>query len=187
VSVREQQVTAEQGVERVRSALGQKIEGLEVRFGHLDASCSTDNLRDVLTTLRDEPGLRFEYFTFLSAVDRSEYGGPDDPEKHGGLELLVHLYSPEHVLHINLHVPLDLNEPRCPSTADIFGGANWHEREMHDMFGILFDGHPNLTAIYLPEDFEGHPLRRDFKLPSRSFIKPWPGAKDPEEAAAGGR
>jgi NADH-quinone oxidoreductase subunit C len=186
VSVRER-LSAEEGVERLRSALGQKVEGVEVSFGHLVATCAVGDLREVVTALRDEPGLRFEYFTFLSAVDRSEFGGADKPEKHGGLELLIHLYSPAHVIHINLHVPLDLADPRCPSIADIFGGANWHEREMRDMFGIQFEGHPNLTPIYLPEDFEGHPLRRDFKLPSRSFIKPWPGAKDPEEAAAGGR
>jgi NADH-quinone oxidoreductase subunit C len=180
-------VSAEEAIERVRSALGERLEGLEVRFGHLDATCSSEDLREVMTTLRDETQLRFEYFTFLSAIDRSEFGGPDDPEKHGGLELIVHLYSPEHVVHINVRVPLELADPRCPSISDIYRGANWHEREMRDMFGIQFEGHPNLTGIYLPEDFEGHPGLRSFKLPSRSYIKPWPGAKDPEEAAAGGR
>lgn len=182
-----QRVSADEAVERLRAALGQKIENVEVRFGHLDASCSVDGYREVVQTLRDEPGLRFEFFTFLSAVDRTEFGGPDKPEKHGGLELLLHLYSPEHVLHINLHVPLDDDDARAPSISDLFGGANWHEREMWDMFGIHFEDHPNLVNIYLPEDFDGHPLRRAFKLPGRAFIKPWPGAKDPEEAAAGGR
>ena len=182
-----QRVSAEEAVERVRSALGQKVESLEIRYGHLDATCSIENYREVVQTLRDEPGLRFEFFTFLSAVDRREFGGTDKPEKHGGLELLLHLYAPEHVLHVNLHVPIDVAAARAPSIADLFGGANWHEREMWDMFGIHFEDHPNLVNIYLPEDFEGHPLRRDFKLPGRSFVKPWPGAKDPEEAAAGGR
>ena len=186
MSLRER-VSAEEGLERVRSALGRKVDGLEVSFGHLSARCSTEDLREVLTTLRDDPGLRFEFFTFLSAIDRSEFGGPDAPDKHGGLELLVHLYSPEHVIHVNVHVPLDPADPRCPTVSDIYRGANWHEREMRDMFGVHFEDHPNLTPIYLPEDFEGHPGLRSFKLPNRSFIKAWPGAKDPEEAAAGGR
>ena len=180
-------VNAEEAKERLRSALGQKIDDVEVHFGHLVATCSVQDYRSVVQTLRDEAGLRFEFFTFLSAVDRTEYGGPDNPDKHGGLELLLHLYSPEHVLHINVHVPLDIADARAPSISDLFGGANWHEREMWDMFGIHFEDHPNLVNIYLPEDFEGHPGLRAFKLPGRSFVKPWPGAKDPEEAAAGGR
>ncbi|MQA99453.1 MAG: hypothetical protein GEU78_04045 [Actinobacteria bacterium] len=183
----QERVSAEEAVERLRSTLGDDVGDVEVRFGHLDATCSAENLRHVMTTLRDEPGLRFEFFTFLSAIDRSEFGGPDKPDKHGGLELIVHLYSPAHVLHINVRVPLDLADPRCESISAIYRGANWHEREMRDMFGIQFEGHPNLTGIYLPEDFEGHPGLRSFKLPNRAFIKPWPGAKDPEEAAAGGR
>jgi NADH:ubiquinone oxidoreductase subunit C len=55
------------------------------------------------------------------------------------------------------------------------------------MFGIHFTDHPNLTTLYLSEDFEGHPMLKSFKLPARSFVKDWPGAKDPDEAAAGGR
>jgi NADH:ubiquinone oxidoreductase subunit C len=55
------------------------------------------------------------------------------------------------------------------------------------MYGIDFEGHPRLVGLYLPEDFDGHPGLRSFKLPSRSLVKEWPGAKDPDEAAAGGR
>jgi NADH-quinone oxidoreductase subunit C len=122
--------------------------------------------------------------TFLSGVDRSELGGE---EAAGGMEVLIHLYSQDCAAHVNVHVPVDPEDPRCPSITPIFAGANWHERETHEMFGIEFEGHPRQVGLYLPEDFEGHPGLRSFKLPSRSLVKEWPGAKDPDEAAAGGR
>jgi NADH-quinone oxidoreductase subunit C len=173
--------TPEEALERVRGALGDRARRVTLNLGQVDVVCDASDVIGVMTTLRDEPGLRCRFFTFLSGVDRSEFA--DDP---GGLEVLVHLYSPEEVVHVNVHVPVDAADPRCPSLADVYRGAVWQERECHEMFGVEFEGHPGLTNLYLPEDFEGHPLRRSFKLPSRS-VKEWPGAKDPEEAAAGGR
>ena len=67
-----------------------------------------------------------------------------------------------------------------PSIIDVFAGADWHEREAHEMFGLVIDGHPNLAHIYLPTEFEGHPLRKDFPLLARA-VKPWPGVVDIEE------
>lgn len=176
-----ERVAAEDALARARDALGDAVSRLEIKFGQLDMTCAPDRVVGVVTALRDTPGLDCRFFTFLSAIDRSEYA--DEP---GGLELLIHLYSPDRAIHANVHVPLDAASPRCPSITDVFGGALWHEREAHEMFGIDFEGHPRLVNLYLPEDFEGHPLLRSFKLPSR-IVKDWPGAKDPEEAAAGGR
>ena len=65
----------------------------------------------------------------------------------------------------------------------VYAGANWHERETHEMFGISFAGHPDLRNMYLPTEFEGHPLRKDFPLLSR-MIKPWPGIVDVEPMPA---
>lgn len=180
-----ERVTPEDALERVRKALGDSASELTLNHGHVDLHCKPDNVVDVVRTLRDADGLRFEFFTFLSAIDRTEFGGADS-DKTGGLEVLIHLYSPDHAIHVNIHVPVDLDNPVCASITDVFKGALWHERETYEMFGIDFDGHPNLVNLYLPEDFVGHPGRRTFKLPSRA-IKEWPGAKDPEEAAAGGR
>jgi NADH-quinone oxidoreductase subunit C len=67
----------------------------------------------------------------------------------------------------------------------VFAGANWHERETHEMFGISFAGHPDLRNMYLPTDFEGYPLRKDFPLLSR-MVKPWPGIVDVEPLPGGG-
>lgn len=69
--------------------------------------------------------------------------------------------------------------PKIASISEVFAGANWHERECHEMFGIEFDGHPDLSKLYLPEDFEGHPLLKSFPLGARE-IKPWPGHVDVE-------
>jgi NADH-quinone oxidoreductase subunit C len=171
----------EDALERVRAAVGDRVADLRLNFDHVDLTCEPGDLVEVLTTLRDVPELACRFFTFLSGVDRSELG-----EGGGGLEVLIHLYSPEHILHCSIHVPVDADDPRCPSITGVFRGAEWQERECHEMFGIDFEGHPRLSNLYLPEDFEGHPLRKSFKLPSR-VIKEWPGAKDPEEAAAGGR
>ena len=177
-------VTPEEALERAQKALGERVSEVRLNFGQVDLICPPDALVGVCETLRDDPEIACRFFTFLSAVDRSEFG-----EDNGGgrpLEVLIHLYSPEHVFHVNIHVPVDPAAPKCPTLTGVFAGANWHERECHEMFGIDFEGHPSLVNLYLPEDFDGHPGLKAFKLPSR-FVKDWPGAKDPEEAAAGGR
>jgi NADH-quinone oxidoreductase subunit C len=174
-------IAPEEALGRVKEVLGPWVEEAKLNFGDVDLVCRPQDLVRVMRTLRDSERLECLFFTFLSGVDRSELG-----EGGGGLEVLIHVYSPEHVFHVTVHVPVDPVAPECPSISGIYRGALWHERETHEMFGILFPGHPNLTVLYLPEDFEGHPLLRSFKLPTR-VVKAWPGAKDPEEAAAGGR
>jgi NADH-quinone oxidoreductase subunit C len=171
----------EEVLQRVQSAVGSLVTKARLNFEQVDLECEPAHLVEVMTTLRDDPQLECRFFTFLSGVDRSEFG-----DGGGRLEVLTHVYSPDYVLHVNVHVPVDAAEPSCPSISGIYRGALWQERECHEMFGVDFEGHPSLSNLYLPEDFEGHPLRRSFKLPSR-VIKEWPGAKDPEEAAAGGR
>ncbi|MEA2506174.1 MAG: hypothetical protein QOH48_792 [Actinomycetota bacterium] len=168
---------------RAKDVLGDLASEIKLNFDQLDVSCSRERLVEVIKALRDGP-LQFRFFTFLSAVDRSELGGEG---AGGGMEVLIHLYSQDCATHVNVHVPVDSSEPRCPTLTSIFAGANWHERETREMFGIDFEGHPQLVGLYLPEDFDGHPGLRSFKLPARSVVKEWPGAKDPDEAAAGGR
>ncbi len=176
-----ERVAHEEALARVQAVLGDRAVEPRLNFGQVDFTCRPEHLVGVVTSLRDDPGLRCRFFTFLTGVDRTAFG-----DEGGGLEVLVHLYSPENVIHVNVHVPVALEDPVCPSITGLFAGAVWHERETHEMFGIHFDGHPNLSNLYLPEDFEGHPLLKSFKLPSR-IVKEWPGAKDPDEAAAGGR
>jgi NADH-quinone oxidoreductase subunit C len=180
-----ERISPDTALERAQAALGDKGRDITLNHGQVDLTCEAADLVEVVSTLHDSDGLRYEFFTFLSAVDRTEFGGAEG-DKAGGLEVLIHLYSPEHIAHVNIHVPVDLEAPSCPSITDLFHGALWHERETHEMFGIDFAGHPRLVNLYLPEDFVGNPMRKTFKLPGR-VIKDWPGAKDPEEAAAGGR
>lgn len=186
-----ERVGGEEALERVTTALGDLARDVKLNFGHVDVTCEPQNLVEVVTQLRDADGIRCRFFTFLSGVDRSEFGVEEGSEAAGEerppqLEVLIHLYSPEHTVHATIHVPLEGDQPSCPSINKVFKGALWHERETHEMLGIRFEGHPHLLNLYLPEDFEGHPLRRSFKLPSR-VVKSWPGAKDPSEAASGGR
>ena len=184
-----ERVSSDDALARVRRALDDRLAQSRINFGQVDVTVEPRHLVDVMTTLRDAPDLRCVFFTFLSAIDWSAFGGEEDEEGSGrpsDLEVFIHVYAPERALHVNVHVPVDPEESVCPSITGVYAGAQWHERETFEMFGIHFDGHPNLVKLYLPEDFEGNPLRKSFRLPSRA-IKPWPGAKDPEEAAAGGR
>lgn len=146
----------------------------------------------------------FEYFCFLSAIDwmPSPYGkGEDDPTEPaperddtitqgyaGGesrFQMLARVTHP--TLHVGVNVKCDLDDahPVVDSWISAFAGANWHERETHEMFGIGFNGHPDLRNMYLPTDFEGHPLRKDFPLLAR-MVKPWPGIVDVEPLPGGG-
>ena len=178
-----ERVVGADALRRVQSALGDRGRNYKDSLGVVDLVCDPGSLVDVVTTLRDSVGCRF--FSFLSAVDRSELD-PEKTEYGWPLEVLIHLYAPDHGTNVILHVPIDVETRTCPTISGIFGGALWHERECFEMFDIEFEDHPRLVNLYLPEDFEGNPGLRSFKLPTRTAVKQWPGAKDPEEAAAGG-
>lgn len=176
-----ERVQGDEALARVQRVLGDRVTQARLNYGQVELWCEPGQVVEAMSILRDHEEVRCRFFTFLSGVDRSEFA--DEP---GGLEVLVHVYSPDFTIHVNVHVPVDAEQPSCPSLTGVYAGAVWAERETHEMFGIDFEGHPRLVNLYLPEDFEGHPLLRAFKLPSR-IVKEWPGAKDPEEAAAGGR
>jgi len=116
--------------------------------------------------------------------DDTEPTEPEAPSSYAGgdtrFQLLLHLHS--HTRHEAVIIKADVPEDTgaVDTLRDIFPGADWHERETHEMFGISFNGHPQLTAIYLPTEFEGHPLRKDYPLLART-VKPWPGVVDIEE------
>ncbi|MEA2446928.1 MAG: hypothetical protein QOK47_565 [Actinomycetota bacterium] len=172
-------VSGDDALAQAKSGLGSKLTKAELNHDQLDLTCEPTDLVEVATYLRDDLGL--SYFAFLSAIDRSELG-----DKPGPLEVLLHLYGPDNGVHATVHVPVAMEGGVCPTLTGVFLGAIWHERETHEFYGIDFEGHPRLVGLYLPEDFEGHPGLRSFKLPTRTAVKAWPGAKDPEEAAAGG-
>ena len=129
---------------------------------------------------RDEFGLMF--FSWLSAIDWANNVAVGDPltetvdERYELLTALSDLSLGNMVI-ISTDLPKD--DARVASLVEVFSGANWHEREAHEMFGIDFQGHPQLANLYLPDAFIGHPLRKSYPLLSRE-VKPWPGTVDVE-------
>ena len=112
-------------------------------------------IADVARFLRDDPVLAFGSLMCLSGVDW--------PQK-GKLEVVYHLCSMTHHHRIVLKVEVPREDPRVPSVEKVWPTANWHEREAYDLLGIIFEGHSDLRRILLPEDWEGHPLRKDYKV-----------------------
>jgi NADH-quinone oxidoreductase subunit C len=113
-------------------------------------------VRDVLAFLRDEAEEPFELLMSLHGCDYF----PEEPR------LAVHyqLLSMERTDRLGVRTRTGTDEPRVPSVVDLFPGADFQEREVFDMFGVVFDGHPDLRRILMPEDYEGHPQRRDFPI-----------------------
>jgi NADH-quinone oxidoreductase subunit C len=114
-----------------------------------------EQIVDVLTLLRDEQN--FEMLSALTAVD---YYPQDAPRFH----VVYQLTSLAKNLSVQVRVPVNGSSPKVPTAARLYDVANWREREILDMFGIEFDGHPDPRRILSPEDMEGHPLRKDFPL-----------------------
>ncbi|MGW5460848.1 NADH-quinone oxidoreductase subunit C, partial [Streptomyces sp. NPDC003996] len=115
------------------------------------------------------------YFDWLSAVD----------EPGTGFRVSAHVVALGPVRRLLVRTTVPHEAPALPSAVGVYAGAAWHERETHEMFGVVFEGHPGLEHLLLPETFEGHPLRKDFVLAAR-VAKAWPGAKEPGESEHGG-
>ena len=97
----------------------------------------------------------------------------------GRMQVFAHVESTKRHWGVTLKTDVDERDPHADSWVATYPGADWHERECWEMFGVAFDGHPSLRHLYLPSEFEGHPLRKDYPLLAR-IVKPWPGLVDVE-------
>lgn len=135
---------------------------------------------ETLRTAKTELGLIF--FSWLGAVDwtnESAVGEPVESEVEERFEVLCTVGDLSAGRRVTFSTTLAKTEPRLDSLVGVYAGANWHERETHEMFGIEFVGHPNLAHLYLPDGFIGKPLLKSYPLLSRD-VKPWPGTVDVE-------
>ena len=158
--------------QRVKAQFGDDVLSTDEQNGHAVIGVSPVRYAEVARFLRDEPDLGFDYIDFLTGVDYTPKGR--------GFEIVFHVHSTTNNQDARVKLELPPEHPSAPSIHDVWFGANWFERETWEMFGIGFDGHPHLVKLELPEQFEGHPLRKDFILMSRE-AKPWPGAVEGEE------
>lgn len=133
------------------------VENVVVFRGELTLYVRRELLATVARLLRDEPGLRFELSLGVSGVHY-----PDDAERE--LHAVYPLKSITHNRRIRLEVAVPDGDPHIPSLFGIYPTTDWHERETYDFFGIIFDGHPSLTRIEMPDDWQGHPQRKDYPL-----------------------
>ncbi len=192
---------------RIGDALGDALLGSHIRPGDdLWIRVGRGDWVEAGRTLRDQIGCR--YFTFLSVIDwmPSPFGLDEnsqtdvDPDEvvdipeiepgYAGGETRFQVFARVASLteHFGVTVKCDLpdDDLSIDSWVNTYAGVEWHEREAHEMFGVSFTGHPDLRNLYLPTQFEGNPLRKDFPLLARR-VKPWPGIVDveamPEEVA----
>jgi len=156
--------------EKIIELLGQKFEG-EVLSSGTDhgqtwAVLKRDRLADICRFLKDEPDIKMDYLIDVTAVDWL----PKMPR----FEVVYNMHSIKHNNRIRLKVPVTEEDASVPSVAGVWKTADWHERETFDLFGITFEGHPDLRRILMPEDWEGHPLRKDYPLEGPKWeFKPW--------------
>ena len=134
----------------------QGVTKVVVDRGELTLHVAREHLIGVASALRDDPALRFELCSSVSGVDY--LGTPDR------LHAVYHLVSMTYRRRVRLEVGVSVEDPHLPSVTGLYPGADWQEREAFDMFGIVFDGHPALTRILMPDDWEGFPQRKDYPL-----------------------
>ncbi|MBI4246642.1 MAG: NADH-quinone oxidoreductase subunit C [Candidatus Rokubacteria bacterium] len=121
-------------------------------------------LLDLLRVCRDDPTLDFDVLMDLTAVDSLQYPGREDGPR---FEVVYHLYSLPHNHRLRVKARVDEDDAVVPTAVDLWPIANWLEREVWDMFGVRFEGHPDLRRLLLYEEFVGHPLRKDYPINRR--------------------
>ncbi len=150
------------GSMRDKKIPAEAIQQVTVDRGEITYYVRPEHLVGLCRLLRDDPALRFELCSSVSGVDY----GADLPQR---IHSVYHLTSMTYRRRIRLEVAIDWSaedggNPHCPSVVEVYPTADWQERETWDMFGIVYDGHPALTRILMPDDWDGHPQRKDYPL-----------------------
>ncbi len=136
--------------------VGDLLERVQVDRGELTLHATTAGLLEIAAALRNDPALRFEMLSCVSGVDYIH----SDRRLH----VVYHFTSMTYRRRVRVEVAVTVDNPHVPSVVGLYPTADWHERECYDLFGVIFDGHPGLTRIQMPDDWEGHPQRKDYPL-----------------------
>ena len=136
----------------VASKIEEKLSGSVVESSPQNLVVKSDRVLDVARFLKETDGLDFDYLNFVTAVDRYD---------HFEVAYLLSSLEHNHSLMVKARC-YDRENPALPSVVDVWQGADFQEREIYDLFGIKFEGHPNMKRIFLWDGFEGHPLRKDY-------------------------
>lgn len=144
---------------RLLDRLPDAVRSTHADHGDATAVVARERIADVLTFLRDDPELEFEMLSDVCAVDYL----PRTPR----FEVVYHLYSVAHNHRIRVKAEVPHDDPVVPTVVPLYASANWMEREVWDLYGIRFEGHPDLRRILLYPEFEGHPLRKDYPKEKR--------------------
>ncbi|ASW53218.1 NADH-quinone oxidoreductase subunit C [Plantactinospora sp. KBS50] len=144
-------------LEEAYPAFADAIEKVVVDRGELTLHIQPGRIAEVCQVMRDDAALRFE---LCSSVSGADYLGVDERRLH----VVYQLTSMTYRRRVRLEAAVSAEDPHLPSVTAVYPTADWQERETYDMFGVVFDGHPNLTRVLMPDDWEGHPQRKDYPL-----------------------
>lgn len=180
----------------VKKAFGKELIESEINFGDLVIRITKDGYKKAAKICQEN--LELDYLSFIAGIDwmpmpsESEEGSGDTSQpaqpkemtfgvagSAGRFQVFTHVQSTSKHVGLTIKVDVDENDMSVASWTDAYPGADWHERECWEMYGIDFVGHPEIRHLYLPGEFEGFPLRKDFPLLAR-VVKPWPGLVDVE-------
>jgi NADH-quinone oxidoreductase subunit C len=145
-------------LDALKAKFSEAIQSVSFYAGEVTVLLEKDALLPVCRFLKEEPSLRLDYLSNLCGVDF--------PERDKRFEIVYHVFSIQHRHRINLKIRVADQEP-APSVASIWRTANWHEREAFDLLGVPFEGHPDLRRILLTDEWQGHPLRKEY--PTRGY------------------
>jgi NADH-quinone oxidoreductase subunit C len=151
-------------LDAVRARVGAAVVETHDYRGDPTAVVTREALPRVLAFCRDEPSLAFDMLMDLTAVDYLRYPGREDGPR---FEVVYHLYSVAHNHRVRIKTRVEEDDAVVPSAVGLWPIANWFEREVWDMFGLRFSGHPNLVRLLMYEEFVGHPLRKDYPIDRR--------------------
>jgi len=149
-------ITNDRVLERLREHLNESILSANEFRGELTVVVKKEDIVRICDFLKHDDELRFDLLEDLSGVDMYT---PIDR-----FQVVYHVFSLKNKFRLRLKVMVDESDPKVPTVSTVWSTANWHEREAYDMFGIVFEGHPDLRRLYMPDEFEYFPLRKDFPL-----------------------
>jgi NADH-quinone oxidoreductase subunit C len=152
---------------RVEGAFGDRLLGKEEKTQYVQFSVKAADAKALLRFLKEDPALGFTWFIDSCGIDYLRYPKAASAKFAGRFAVITTLLSPSLGVKAQVRAFVDGDAPRIDSNVELFAGANWTEREIFDLYGIVFDGHPNLKRILMPDDYEGHPLRKDYPLRGR--------------------